>query len=468
VFKAAFGMGAASGAYTIGTSFDAKTPLGSIWGDGLNDLEVHGYEAVKEISVSSHAAVLIANRRGWSDQKFVVKAFASCNADELTKNEGSPLQEAMLLRGLEHPNIVKYVEAWWTSEQVTSGRLSLVMEYAEDGDLHAPRLAMRKQSGCLAEVVIGRWLRQILDALAYLHGKGVVHRDLKTSNVFLKDSWSTALIGDFGISTVLARSTFAKNCAGTPAYMSPEAVRSERFNTAVDIWSVGIILYELMTLELPFLGSLVALIYKICCSDISEAPLRERGYSEQLITLIRRILLKDATARPTATDLLYHEFWSTCRLDESEGAAHTACAASRTKELATGVANVDMKASFGSVETGVPETLPVLQSWASSDPTWAGASTMTGASSHGFVATPLHGPLSPAHYSDSCFFNEEDNVLRSSRPETPLAPLSMDLQPPSVEIDADEALRLELHAAHADGRVLSSEYLESLLARLGA
>merc|ERR1719262_733640 len=118
------------------------------------------------------------------------------------------------------------------------------MENAEDGDLHTPRLAMVKSGGRLAEPVIGRWLRQLLEALDYIHNRGVVHREVKTSNVFLKDSWCTALLGDFGISEVLACPTFAKACAGTPAYMSPEAVRNERYGTAVDVWAVGVILYE--------------------------------------------------------------------------------------------------------------------------------------------------------------------------------------------------------------------------------
>lgn len=465
-------MGAASGAHTIGNAFDGKSPLGAVWGDGLSDLEVHGYEPVKELLISGHAAVLVVRRRGWPDEQFVVKAFTSCRASELTKGEVGPLQEAMLLRSLEHPHIVKYVEAWWTPDQVSSGRLSLVMEHAEDGDLHAPRLAMRRQQQHLEEVLLGRWLRQIVEALVYLHGRGVVHRDLKTSNVFLKDSWATALLGDFGISTVLARSAFSKNCAGTPAYMSPEVVRSEQFGTAVDIWAVGIILYELMALELPFTGSLVSLIYKICCTDAREAPLRDAGYSEKLISLVQQVLVRDASARPSAEGLRNSEFWNECALDHSLEAAHSACGAARSSKLLEKQPSFPLlgkKVSLGSAETGpgTGESLAILQSWSSSEPTWGA----TESSMPSLTETPLHGPLSPKLFSDF-YYEEEDSVTRSASQTTcaGLAPCppSLTVAEPSPLEDADEELRQELHAAHSDGRALSPEYLEGLLAKLGA
>merc|ERR550514_1695007 len=114
------------------------------------------------------------------------------------------------------------------------------------------------------------------EGLAYIHSKHVVHRDLKTANVFLKDKWRTSLIGDFGISTVLESTAFASTCVGTPAYMSPELVRNERHSTAVDLWAVGVILYELMALKLPFDGSaLLALVYQIACAQPDVDTLHE-------------------------------------------------------------------------------------------------------------------------------------------------------------------------------------------------
>lgn len=440
-------MGASSGSQTLGNLLDGKSPLQATWGEGLSDLQVHGYEPVSELNISAHAAVLVAQRTGRPEQRFVVKAFASCQAADLARGDAGPLQEALLLRSLQHANIVKYVEAWWTPDQASSGRLSIVMEYAEDGDLHTPRRAMQRQSERLPEALIGRWLRQTLEALAYLHGRGVAHRDLKTSNIFLKDSWATALLGDFGISTVLARSTFSKTCAGTPAYMSPEAVRSERYGTPVDIWAVGIILYELMALQLPFVGTLVALVYKISCTEVREAPLRDAGYSDALVSLVSKVLAKEASARPTAKDLLVDEFWNGCPLDKSEEVAHMACSTNRSRLLLNG--GPGTKESVGNNSTTPATALPILESWSSSEPSWAGTSTLPD-------ATPSHGLLTPGPRLDADFYEEDDTVTRDA---TPLM---------SACTDADEALREELHAAHAAGIAISPEHLDALLARFGA
>jgi len=461
-------MGAASGSQTLGNLLDCKSPLGAAWGEGLSDLEVHCYEPLRELNIATSAAVLVVRRRGWPEQQFVVKAFASCHAADLAKGEAGPLQEAMLLRGLHHANIVKYVEAWWTPDQARtdSGRLSLVMEYAEDGDLHTPRRAMLRQGEHLQEVLIGRWLKQILEALSYLHSRGVVHRDLKTSNVFLKDSWATALLGDFGISAVLARSTFTKTCAGTPAYMSPEAVRSERYGMAVDVWAVGIILYELLALQLPFVGTLVALIYKICCTEAREAPLKEAGYSDGMISLVSKVLAKEAAARPTAKELLDNESWSSCPLDKSEEFANIACSAARRSCLLLDQRpGSQAKECLGNDQ--ISTAVPILQSWSSSEPSCAGTSTSP-------FPTPLHGPLSPGPRLDSDFYEIDDTVTRdatsllASHSGVHAMPAYTETRHAVPTTDADEVLREELHAAHAAGLAMTPDYLEALLVRLGA
>merc|ERR1719160_816082 len=104
----------------------------------------------------------------------------------------------------------------------------------------------------------------MLEGLCYVHGRNVVHRDLKASNVFLKDRWRTCLIGDFGISRVLESTAFASTCVGTPAYMSPELMRAERYDYHVDMWALGCVCYELCTLRLPFVcKSLLDLVHLV-------------------------------------------------------------------------------------------------------------------------------------------------------------------------------------------------------------
>merc|ERR1740121_2245141 len=172
--------------------------------------------------------------------------------------------------------------------------MTLVMEHAEDGDLRAPKQAMETRSGRLDEGLVKRWLRQMLEGLAYMHAQQVVHRDLKASNVFLRDIWRTAQLGYFGISTVLSTSAFNDTCVGTPAYMSPATVRNEPCSLAVDLWGIGVILYELLALKMPFKGgSLLALVYQIGFTTPDDIPLRDAGYSDTMVDLIRRLMVKE-------------------------------------------------------------------------------------------------------------------------------------------------------------------------------
>ena len=83
----------------------------------------------------------------------------------------------------------EYIESWWNGVGLDSGRLTVVMECAENGDLRAPVAAARQSGKQLEEVLIMSWLKQMLQGLAYVHKKSVVHRDLKAMNVFLKDTW---------------------------------------------------------------------------------------------------------------------------------------------------------------------------------------------------------------------------------------------------------------------------------------
>jgi len=198
--------------------------------------------------------------------------------------------------------------------------MTLVMEHAEDGDLRAPKQAVEMKRSHLEEGLIKRWLRQMLEGLAYIHRQKVVHRDLKASNVFLRDIWRTAQLGDFGISTVLSTHAFNDSCVGTPAYMSPETVRNDRCDFAVDMWGIGVILYELMALKMPFKGSsLLALVYQISFNTPEETPLRAGGYSDTLVQLVLTLMSKEPQDRPRASALLEEAaLWDDFSMADSE------------------------------------------------------------------------------------------------------------------------------------------------------
>eukprot|EP00927_Polykrikos_kofoidii_P061613 TRINITY_DN56446_c0_g1_i1.p1 TRINITY_DN56446_c0_g1~~TRINITY_DN56446_c0_g1_i1.p1 ORF type:complete len:459 (-),score=77.81 TRINITY_DN56446_c0_g1_i1:75-1451(-) len=416
-----------------------------------DDLRAHGYEPLKHFQSSCCSRVVLVRRLRRTEGFCVAKVFAPCSRSELHgqgdgKEEG-PLQEVFLLRSLQHPHVVKYVETWCVDMQQNLRRLTLVMEHADDGDLHGPRQAMVDIGAHFEEGLILRWLRQMLSALSYIHSRGVVHRDLKTSNVFLTESWTRILVGDFGISSILASTRFSKASAGTPAYMAPETVRAERYCTAVDMWAVGIILYELLALTLPFSGSLLSLVYQINFVAVKDEPLLDAGYSKLLVCVVTSLLAKDTSARPTAADLLDREvLWTAESEMNSEVLASEACCRNRRRNLKRVVRELGADGMQTRTGTCLDEV-----GFGLSVSSWAMAST------------------NPDPFAEAAGLNDCEDVTRGTDCKEHLSDVSI-VDPfsnlPSPTEKANEQLRGALQDASASGKALSLHQLEVLLARL--
>eukprot|EP00435_Cladocopium_sp_Y103_P020351 s3956_g4.t5 len=279
-------------------------------------LESHGYEPVRRLGGSTTATVMVVHRLGSTtatvmvvhrlgapEQQFVVKAMALRGMDEQERRRA--LQEVKILKSLTHECIIEYIEFWWVGAGPDSSRLTFVMECGENGDLRVPVQAASQSGKYIEEVLILSWLQQMLKGLEYVHQKDIIHRDLKAMNIFLKDTWRTCKLGDFGISTAVETGKSASGCVGTPAYMAPELLWNQRYASAVDLWAIGVVLYELMALRLPFVGSnVLSLVYQIAFNSYDDAPLGVGGYSPALIELVARFLDKDPTKRPDAAHLL--------------------------------------------------------------------------------------------------------------------------------------------------------------------
>lgn len=231
-------------------------------------------------------------------EAYVAKVVSLTGLD--AKGRAIAQQEVSLLKGLAaHPNLIAYRESFLEE----AGILYIVMTLAEDGDLRTLVTRFQASKSLFPEPVVLSWTRQVLEGLKLLHSQGVVHRDLKSSNIFLCQGRRRIRIGDFGISKVLDSTAYASTCVGTPAYMSPELMRNERYDYHVDMWAMGCILFELSTLNLPFKAiSLLDLAQKV----IEKPPEWQlwQGHSEELRDVAERLLNKDATARPTAQQLL--------------------------------------------------------------------------------------------------------------------------------------------------------------------
>jgi NIMA (never in mitosis gene a)-related kinase len=130
-----------------------------------------------------------------------------------------------------------------------NGILRMYSAFESDGDLAIFLKHLKKKGEMLDEKVILSWFLMLVFGIQALHSKNVLHRDLKAANIFLT-SKKLIKIGDFGISKVLD-STSAKTFVGTPYYLSPEVCSNKKYDLRSDLWSLGCILYELCTLNVP-------------------------------------------------------------------------------------------------------------------------------------------------------------------------------------------------------------------------
>lgn len=158
------------------------------------------------------------------------------------------------------------------------------------------------------EELILNWFAQVLLALKFIHRFNILHRDLKTSNIFLQENGELK-IGDFGIARVLDGTLHnAESVVGTPYYMSPEICQNLPYSFKSDVWSLGCVLFELCTLEHPFKSpNLLNLVYKIVHEDPGPIPSK---YSPELQDLVLLLLQKRVSDRPTLDELIQTEFVS--------------------------------------------------------------------------------------------------------------------------------------------------------------
>jgi NIMA (never in mitosis gene a)-related kinase len=169
-------------------------------------------------------------------------------------------EEARILSTLDHPNIIKLMD----DSFIESGSLHIVTEYADQGDLYKVISAKAKLRELIPEETILNWFIQVAMAVKHIHSRHILHRDLKSQNVFLT-SQGIVKLGDFGIAKVLTATTaFCQTMIGTPYNMSPELCEDKPYDQKSDVWALGCMLYEMCSLKHAFNGkSLPALILKI-------------------------------------------------------------------------------------------------------------------------------------------------------------------------------------------------------------
>lgn len=227
-------------------------------------------------------------------RQYVIKKLNLRNASSRERRAAE--QEAQLLSQLKHPNIVTYKESWEGGD----GLLYIVMGFCEGGDLYRK---LKEQKGqLLPESQVVEWFVQIAMALQYLHEKHILHRDLKTQNVFLTRT-NIIKVGDLGIARVLENHCdMASTLIGTPYYMSPELFSNKPYNYKSDVWALGCCAYEMATLKHAFNAKdMNSLVYRIIEGKLPPMP---KDYSPELAELIRTMLSKRPEERPSVRSIL--------------------------------------------------------------------------------------------------------------------------------------------------------------------
>jgi serine/threonine protein kinase len=187
--------------------------------------------------------------------------------------------------------------------------LTIVMEYADDGDLQGKIVQARNTRRPLAEDLILYWTAQVVLALHHLHQNGIIHRDIKTANLFLTKA-GLVKVGDFGVSRQfeegedpeLAR---CKTPVGTPMYMAPEICSGGKYGQKADMWALGCALFEMMTLQPPFVAS----SYRELASKVKSLQVSRKlppYYSDQLRGLATELMSVDPDKRPSSSQLRNH------------------------------------------------------------------------------------------------------------------------------------------------------------------
>jgi serine/threonine protein kinase len=241
---------------------------------------IRGYRFLKKLSASAHSAVYLAE--GETDgNKVVLKVLQQI--PDLADGIGAFdrfLQEYELIADLHHPNIVKILDLG-----VSDDHAHIVMEYLSGGDLK-----LRMEKG-ITETEAVSYLKQIAGALAKVHSVGILHRDLKPGNIMLRDDGSLALI-DFGLAKRMRlreEITDSGEIFGTPYYMSPEQGRGNDVDARSDIYSLGVIFYEMLTGRKPYTASnAMGIIYKHSESPVPVLPHRLAVYQALLNLLMAK------------------------------------------------------------------------------------------------------------------------------------------------------------------------------------
>nr|AGE94927.1 nima-like ser/thr protein kinase [Encephalitozoon cuniculi] len=214
-------------------------------------LDIHAVERfrfIRRLSRGAHGTVYLLETEAPTREKVACKSM-------LKRYRRYAEKEAEMLSSISHRRVVRLLDFF-----PTNSGLSIILEYLNYGSLHEMIEYLMENGYRVAGDLVWSVLAQAADGLRYLHSKQIIHRDVKPSNILMnrtlvqKEELLEFKLCDFSLAKNLCGKESVCGIVGTPSYMAPEVVSGERYSTSVDIWSLGISIYELLTLRRPFEG----------------------------------------------------------------------------------------------------------------------------------------------------------------------------------------------------------------------
>ena len=258
---------------------------------------MENFEIITKLGDGAYSVVYKVKRK--QDNK--IYALKKVKLKDLSdKEKQNALNEVRILASVKSNFVISYKEAFIDEDDTN---LCLVMEYADKGDLYQ-KISQFKKIGCLIEEIdVWKIFIQMVKGLKALHDLNILHRDLKSANIFLFSDGS-AKIGDLNVSKVVNKG-LGYTQTGTPYYASPEVWKDQPYDIKSDIWSLGCVTFEMLALRPPFraenMDKLYSKVIKGQYGKISER------YSNDMKEIIKLLLKVNPKERPNCTQILNHD-----------------------------------------------------------------------------------------------------------------------------------------------------------------
>ena len=259
-------------------------------------MSLNDFEIIRELGKGVFGVVYLATRKVDNN----IYAIKQVKFTDLKQKEiSNSLNEIRILASISHQNIIGYKESFY---DLPANTLNLVLEYADDGDLQSQITHHKQHKTYFPECTIWSFFIQMISGLDVLHKHSIMHRDLKSANIFLTKH-GLCKLGDLNVSKVVKEGLLHTQ-TGTPYYASPEVWMDKPYNYKSDIWSIGCILYEMCALTLPFKGKTFENVYKNVLKGVYN-PIPGH-YSKELSQVIFGLLQVNPNNRPSCQEILNH------------------------------------------------------------------------------------------------------------------------------------------------------------------